>query len=191
MIPIDTLANNHLFTTIMNDKKFISSFYHYIKVIFILLLLPLFTSELQAQHALGDIEVPSFEYIFDSDNRDLWKEKNNRGLHEFKIQKSDIWNKEGYSRLYIKEEENSSATFMTEDKHEESFWSDKVVDPLVQQLGNYEKVKIQHPFVIGEGPEVSMLQWTYQEKGKEYRILFGDMGSLTGIIIYQQKDTSN
>lgn len=175
----------------MDDKEHIYSFYDFIRGILILLLVFLVTSELNAQHTLGDLEVPSFEYIFDSDNRDLWKEKNNRGLHEFKVQKSDIWNKEGYSRLYIKEEENSSATFMTEDKHDESFWSNKVMDPLIQQFGSYEKVKIQNPFIIGEGQEISMLQWTYQEKGNQYRILFGNLGGPIGILIYQQKNASN
>lgn len=41
--------------------------------------------------------------------------------------------------------------------HKDPFWTKRVVDPLVQQLGDYKKVKIQDPFVIGKGQEISMI----------------------------------
>lgn len=70
------------------------------KITLVLILVPLSISDLSAQYTFGDIEVPSFEYIFDSDNRELWKEKNHKGLYEFKIQNSTIWNKKDI-RVYI------------------------------------------------------------------------------------------
>lgn len=145
-------------------------------------------TNLYGQFRLGDVQFQSFDQLFSPDNKTLWKEKNERGLYEFKTQTSDIWTRKGFSRLLISEDNNSSATFMTKEKHSEKFWEENIVHSLNKQFGNYEIEKRQNPFTMTKGQKISMPRWIYTEKNNTYYIWFYDVGKLKGIMVFLHGD---
>lgn len=156
-------------------------------ILLFLILITFTASDLSGQHKLGDVEFSSFTELFNPNNRNIWHEKNNRGIFEFKTRRSDIWTKEGYSRLLIRKNEKISATFMTEEKHDQQFWNREVIEPMANQFGEPQEGTIEDPFVIGNAGQLSMKKWTYKESGRVYDIYFGDLSSFTGLIIYKNK----
>lgn len=142
------------------------------------------TSIAQAQYTFGDVEVASFEKLFNPENRKLWHKKDKRNNHDFKVTISDIWTEESYSRLLIKNNGKSSATFVTKKEHNERFWNKNVVQSLNDQFGKSRKATIVDPFVISES-WISRSKWTHTENGRNYEIYFGDFAGLTGLLIYQ------
>lgn len=157
-----------------------------LSVVFVTVLLSV--TNLYAQFRLGDVRFQSFDQLFNPENKTLWKQKNERGLHEFKVQTSDIWTREGYSRLLISEDKNNSATFMTKEKHSEKFWKEKILHPLNKQFGNYEIKKRHNPFMIGKGQKTSMHRWIHTENNSTYYIWFYNVGKLKGILVFLHED---
>ena len=139
--------------------------------------------DVHAQFPIGDVEVSSFKEIFNPDNKTLWHPENERGIRMFKVDNSGIWNAQTFSRLLLKKDGKSSATFMTEDDKTQDFWNKEVLKPIREQFGRHQEVTIEDPFVIGEGQEIQMKKWIHSEDGNVYEIFFGDLGGLTGLIM--------
>ena len=143
------------------------------------------SAPLKAQVVIGDIEVQSWQELFDPDNSELWSKKANNISYELNERASKFWTTNQFSG-FVPNLDNESPSFISlivKPDVELDTFSTTLTEEFDKQFGDYTKVKIDHPVAIGATDKLSMIRWMHTQKEQKYEITFGSVENYLMLII--------